>query len=48
MNIISNWFVFVRVAGNQGYTSGKVFSLKIFEHIGIGMVHLHVFFNNNA
>ena len=28
MNIFSNWFVFVRVAGNQGYVSRKMFSLK--------------------
>ena len=51
MNILSNWFVFVRVAGNQGHVSRKVFSRKVFslfEQIGIVMAFHHVFFNNNA
>ena len=28
MNTFSNWFAFVRVAGNQGYVSSKVILLK--------------------
>ena len=28
MNTFSNWFTFVRVAGNQGYVSCKVILLK--------------------
>ena len=44
MDVFSDWFVFVRVIGNQGYVSHKVFSLKnIYKHIGISMAYLHVF-----
>ena len=28
MNVFSNWFVFVRDVGNQGYVSRKVYLLK--------------------
>ena len=43
MNLFLNWFVFVRVVGNQGYVSCKCILLKIFQQIGIGMAYLHVF-----
>ena len=43
MNVFSNWFVFVRFAGNQGYVHGSVFAEKSFEQIGIAMAYLHVF-----
>ena len=33
---------FVRVAGNQGYVSRKVFTENV-EQIGIRMAYLHVF-----
>ena len=33
----------MRVAGNQGYVSCKVFLLKNIEQLGIGMAYLHVF-----
>ena len=42
-NIYSNWCVFVRVVGNQGYISRKRICLKIFEQIRIDMAYLHVF-----
>ena len=43
MNAFSDWFVFKRVVGNQGYVSRKYICLKIFEQISIGMAYLHVF-----
>ena len=43
MNVISNWFVFVWVVGNQRYVSGKYIRWKMFEQIGIGMAYLRVF-----
>ena len=41
--MISNWFVFLRVVGNQRYVLSKCIRWKIFEQIGIGMAYLHVF-----
>ena len=42
MNVFSNWFVFVRVVGNQRYVSRKVYLLKNLWTDGIGMAYIHV------
>ena len=44
--MISNWFVFVRVLGNQRYVSRKCtdwYRFDWFEQVGIGMAYLRVF-----
>ena len=43
VNVFLNWFVFVRIVGNQGCLSRKSIHWKVFEQIGIGKAYIRLF-----